>query len=132
MAAKLLNGTSAYRLLKMERWLAVAGWVTFALGIFVLWLGSTSVPGLLPVGVVAFVASALAVSLSNASLLSLARQRAEESAGYTTIPEPHRPDIDLVDPTTGEVIRARGEPAISRETFEARVKNSNPYPGLHP
>lgn len=124
MPVKLLGGMSAYRVLKAEGWLAVAGWVAFALGILTLWLGLTSASGLVPVGIVAFLVGAAAVSLSNASVLSLARQRAEERAGYTTIPEPHQPELDLVDPATGDVIRARGEPPCSREEFEARIRAS--------
>jgi hypothetical protein len=61
----------------------------------------------------------LAVLTLIGSLLAGARSRAELARGYTTTPFGY-PEVDLVDPRTGIVLRSAGESLIDKKTFLVR------------
>ncbi|MEO8095242.1 MAG: hypothetical protein ABI632_09950 [Pseudolysinimonas sp.] len=93
--------------------LVVAG---FALGAILL-PGS---PGF-AIGVSFVLAGAVGFGLFRYSIPSVRRKRLEEASGYTTIPTPHRADLDLVDPRTGKVVRGRGQAEISEDEFRRLI-----------
>lgn len=53
---------------------------------------------------------------------SVWKEKRELAAGYTTRPFPHNPDVDLVESTTGVVIREAGAQALTKEGFDEAVR----------
>ncbi|MBN9240384.1 MAG: hypothetical protein BGO97_11770 [Micrococcales bacterium 70-64] len=75
----------------------------------------------------AFIVPVIAVVAVSSTLTLLAMRRGfpnenrEVAAGYTTLYRSHQ-ELPQVDPKTGAVIRAAGEPFIPRKTLWARLR----------
>lgn len=121
---ELVIRISAYRWRRVEEILFYLGWALGALivpvGILVQQGESWTSPLLLAMGALACVGFG-AVTLSNTTLPSALADKRESRAGYTTILLPYRPELDLVDPATGTVIRAAGEQNLSKDAYKAAL-----------
>lgn len=79
-------------------------------------------PSAFPVWMTLVCVGSLAFFLGRVSVLSYLAGRKERGAGYTTIPLPHDPDVDLVERKTGVVIREAGAPPLTKGEYEAAVR----------
>ena len=120
----LVKGRSAWELAAIER---TVGWVSLVL--MVVAFAVAVVPSTLPLGVryaFAAIGGVCAVLVYNAFVLSgyvsVVKEDVELKAGYTTSPVMHRPEVDLVLPRSGVVVRAAGEKAMAVSEYRALVK----------
>lgn len=118
---KLVVRVSAHRWRRIEDVIGRVGWVLVALMVPFIVLAKQGHAWATPVAAVFGVLGFTAVSLSNSTLPSWWAGAREVKAGYTTLLLPHRSELDLVEPTTGIVIRAAGEKALTEEEYKAAV-----------
>lgn len=114
---KLIPGASAYQWLRYERRIAAVSVPAAGAGILIAIVGSGASPAWLAVGVLLTLVGVLGWGLFTYSIPSTRRQRQEEAAGYTTVPTPHQPELDLVNPRTGFVVRSKGSREVTAEEF---------------
>ena len=118
---KLVMRVSAHQWRRVEVVLSVVGWALAALTVPFVVLAKEgqvwAIPFLATFGIVgiSFITS------YNVGIASDPAAVREGKAGYTTILLPHQPELDLVEPTTGIVIRAAGERALTEEEYKAAV-----------
>lgn len=116
---------TAYQWRRIEDRMARVGWALVALTVPAVILGRQGQSWALPLIIVLGVLASLglgAVTLSNLSAFSARASVRERAAGYTTLPEPHSRELDLVDPVTGHIIRPAGENSLSREEFKEALR----------
>lgn len=76
---------------------------------------------LMAAGIFLGVVGALLFGVYEYNIGSAMAERREHAAGYTTLPLPHMPELELVEPQTGVVIRPVGGAALTMEEYRARV-----------
>jgi hypothetical protein len=121
----LLRGRSAWEMGILEQRIGLV-----ALAVTICALVAALMPSPLPYsaryGFLALVAIGLGL-VANAfwfgGYVSALREGAELKVGYTTSPLPHRPEVDLVLPRTGIVVRAAGEAAISEREYRDLIRS---------
>lgn len=130
----LVPGLSAYKAGKIECYAAGVGWSLFALVIPLLVLETRGLSLASPIFISMVVLASVgmgAVTFSNLGFPSAHANDRERKAGYTTLPVPHMPALDLVHPKTGVVIRAAGEGAITKAAHRAVLRQSQGEPRQH-
>ena len=121
---RLVRGPSALRWQRAEDVVGILGWALLTLTIPFLVAATQGVGWAVPVFIATGSVAFLCVFFSNFGIAAGAADSAETKAGYTTIPLPHRPELDLVDPKTGLVVRAAGEGPLTPEEYEAKVERA--------
>lgn len=123
---ELVLRISAQQWDRIEDKIVIVSWLCFALVVPLGILGSNGVdlftsPLMLTMMVLASLGMG-GVYMANLSLLRMIAAGREERAGYTTIVLPHCPELDLVDPASGTIIRPAGGAAISEDEYLAAVR----------
>ena len=116
------TGRTATQWRRAETMLGNVAWALLAVAVPFMVAATQGVGWAIPVFVSGYFFGLSCVSFSNMGLGAAAAEAAETRAGYTRWALPHRPEVDLVVPPTGIVIRAAGDPAITQEQYEAAVR----------
>ena len=122
---ELVLRISAQQWDRIEDKIAIVGWLCFALVVPFLILLSNGVPFTSPLVLTMLGLASLGmggVTVWYTGYPSTLAQMRETRAGYTTIVLPHRPELDLVDPVSGTIIRPAGGAAISEDEYLAAVR----------
>lgn len=122
----LKPGLAASGWLRVERVALICGWGIAVLTAIFVWLTLAGFAAFSLIAAVSFVIAAIGISIYNTSVLSLSRQRAEAKLGYTTIPEPHQPELKLVLPLSGMVVRDVDEGPMGKSAYRELALNDHP------
>lgn len=120
---ELSKGFAVADLVRAQDIMEETGWILFASGICLLVLFSQGADWAAIPFAVLTVSGFVAIGSSLYGLpYTGAAERRESEAGYTTNWIFYQPQIDLVDPRTGLVVRAAGDPQITKAEYRSRIK----------
>jgi hypothetical protein len=110
---KLLPGVAAGTWARAGRWVFVVSLVLMACGFAIQFLAPLK--HVIPFsGLILFIPGIIvSFALQLSTLAGFPREKAEVTAGYTTLPHKY-PNLEQLDPSTGAVLRAAGEPYLPR------------------
>ena len=125
---ELLPGPTVYEWDRIESAVGVVGWCLIALMIPFGVAASQRVSWALPVAVALLALGFLSIAFSNYGWSPATQKDRDELAlGYTTLPFPHRPEVDLVEPKHGVIIRKAGAPLLTMQEYKS-LKASTAHP----